>query len=92
MRIGKILTWCLIVFMAVDSLVSAAALIRQDQRGNNIPASNVVQQWLDENYDDETLHKIYPKAKKPKKVDKLADITYSNTRDDAALESSEQAD
>lgn len=50
-----------------------------------IPASNVVQQWLDENYDDETLYKIYPKAKKPKKVDKSENITYSNTRNDAAL-------
>jgi len=43
------------------------------------------QQWLDENYDDETLYKIYPKAKKPKKVDKSENITYSNTRNDAAL-------
>lgn len=85
MTIGKVLTWCLILFMAVDSLVSAAALIRQDQRGNNIPASNAVQQWLDENYDDEALYKVYPKAKKPKKVDKSQNITYSNTRNDAAL-------
>ena len=59
--------------------------MRQDQREKNIPASNVVQQWLDENYDDEALYKIYPKAKKPKKVDKSENITYSNTRNDAAL-------
>ncbi len=85
MLAGKIITWCLIIFMAADSLVSAAALMRQDQREKNIPASNVVQQWLDENYDDETLYKIYPKAKKPKKVDKSENITYSNTRNDAAL-------
>ena len=37
------------------------------------------------NYDDETLYKIYPKAKKPKKVDKSENITYSNTRNGAAL-------
>ena len=49
MLAGKIITWCLIIFMAADSLVSAAALMRQDQREKNIPASNVVQQWLDEN-------------------------------------------
>lgn len=85
MLAGKIITWCFIIFMAADSLVSAAALMRQDQREKNIPASNVVQQWLDENYDDETLYKIYPKAKKPKKVDKSENITYSNTRNDAAL-------
>ena len=85
MLAGKIITWCLIIFMAADSLVSAAALMRQDQREKNIPASNVVQQWLDENYDDEPLYKIYPKAKKPKKVDKSENITYSNTRNDAAL-------
>ena len=85
MLAGKIITWCLIIFMAADSLVSAAALMRQDQREKNIPASNVVQQWLDENYDDETLYKIYPKAKKPKKVDKSENITYSNTRNGAAL-------
>ena len=86
MLAGKIITRCLIIFMASDSLVSAAALMRQDQREKNIPASNVVQRWLpDENYDDETLYKIYPKAKKPKKVDKSENITYSNTRNDAAL-------
>ena len=79
MLAGKIITWCLIIFMAADSLVSAAALMRQDQREKNIPASNVVQQWLDENYDDETLYK------KPKKVDKSENITYSNTRNGAAL-------
>lgn len=79
---GKLVTWCLIIFMIVNSLVSAAALIRQDQREKNIPADNIVQQWLDENYDDETLYNIYPKAKMPKKLDKSADITYSNTRNE----------
>ena len=38
MLAGKIITWCLIIFMAADSLVSAAALMRQDQREKNIPA------------------------------------------------------
>lgn len=66
MRLGKIVTWILILFMIADGLVSAAALIRQDERANNIPAGNVVQQWLDENYDDEVLSRVYPKAKKPK--------------------------
>ena len=68
MLAGKIITWCLIIFMAADSLVSAAALMRQDQREKNIPASNVVQQWLDENYDDETLYKIYPKQRSQKRL------------------------
>ena len=30
MLAGKIITWCLIIFMVADSLVSAAALMRQD--------------------------------------------------------------
>lgn len=68
---GKIITWCLIIFMAADSLVSAAALMRQDQREKIFQQAMLYSSGWNENYDDETLYKIYPKAKKPKKVDKL---------------------
>lgn len=79
MKLGKCLTWMMIVFMLVNSSVSAAALIRQDQRAAGAEADNVVAEWLDDHFDDETLHQIYPKAKTPpKKLDKSENITYSN--------------
>ena len=54
-----------------------------DERENiKVRGSSTLSNLYDENYDDETLSKIYPKAKKPKKLDKSAEITYSNTRNE----------
>ena len=64
-RPGRIITWILIVFMAVDMLMSAAALIRYDRRDKGIPAANAVEEFLDEHFDDARMKQIYPKAKEP---------------------------
>lgn len=59
-KLGVILTVVLTAFMVFDMLISAMALERQSQRRAGIPASNAVSQFLDENYPDEFLKKIYP--------------------------------
>ncbi|MCC8047191.1 MAG: putative ABC transporter permease [Clostridiales bacterium] len=61
-RPGKFLTWCLIVFFLCDGIVSAAALVRSDERANGIEATESWQQLMDSWYDDETLAQIYPNA------------------------------
>ena len=57
---GLTLTWILIVFMLANSLVSGAAVLRQAQRYDGIPATSGWQQLMDKQYPDERLAKIYP--------------------------------
>ena len=66
MKAGKLVTWILIVFMSCNILMSCMALIRYDQRSNQIEAKNQIEVWLDKNYDDTTMQRIYPNAKETK--------------------------
>ncbi|MGN0975515.1 MAG: putative ABC transporter permease [Gemmiger sp.] len=59
---GKILTWCLLVFMAADMTVSVFALARSTARAHGIPAESAVSVWLDEHYGDDVMKRIYPNA------------------------------
>lgn len=59
-KIGPKLTWVLTVFMVLNMLISAAAVYRQSERREHIPATNAVQQFLDDTYPDEFLRKAYP--------------------------------
>ena len=61
-RPGKILTWCLILFMVADVAVSSAALSRYTARVAGAPPRNSVEAYLDVHYDDERMFAIYPKA------------------------------
>ena len=63
MKVGKILTWVLVVLLAVDVALSSMALGRMDQREKGIPATNAVQQFLDEQYPDEYLTQRYQNMK-----------------------------
>ncbi|MDY4692220.1 MAG: putative ABC transporter permease [Blautia sp.] len=60
---GKIVTWCLILFMSINILASSMALFRYDQREKGVPAEEAWQVWMDKHYDDEKMKQIYPKAK-----------------------------
>ena len=59
-KIGKILTFILTVFLIFDILLSSAAVYRQKERRNNIPANNIIREYLDNKYNNEVLKKIYP--------------------------------
>ena len=60
---GKICTWVLIVFMSVDVVATCMVLHRYDQRENGIVATKQWQIWVDDNYNDARMEKIYPNAK-----------------------------
>lgn len=62
-KMGYILTILLAVFLIFDILISALASIRQDQRKNKIKATTTIQTFLDKNYDDEFMDKIYNNSK-----------------------------
>ena len=61
-KFGKITTWILVVFMIANVLMSCFALTRYDQREKGIDAKQSWQVWLDKNYDDEKMMRIYPNA------------------------------
>lgn len=65
-RTGTILCNILIVFMAVNCLISALALARYGERqakGGAVQAETVLEEFLDERFDDERMERIYPNAK-----------------------------
>lgn len=59
---GKILSWLIILFMMANMLVSFLALVRYEERSHAIPAGNVVEEWLDTDYNDAVMKRIYPNA------------------------------
>lgn len=59
-KLGRTLTVCAAVFMAVDILLSAGAVYRQSERVNGIPAQTGVQQFFDYYFPDDFLKTIYP--------------------------------
>lgn len=61
-KIGKAVTWCLILFMLVDIMASVVALSRYTEREQEIPASNIIEEWMDVHYNDEKMMQIYPNA------------------------------
>lgn len=62
-KLGKGMTWVLVVFMSCNILVSGMAMIRYDEREHGIPATNGWQQTMDERFPDERMARIYPNAK-----------------------------
>ncbi|MBR2100749.1 MAG: putative ABC transporter permease [Eubacterium sp.] len=55
----KVIIWAFIAFFVFDGTLSAAAALRMDERKTDAEPSNRIEIFLDEHYDDETMHKIY---------------------------------
>ena len=62
---GKIITWILVVFMICNSLISAMAVIRYTQRKEGAKANTVVEEFLDANYEDTMIEKVWPNMMSP---------------------------
>lgn len=63
-RAGKLLTWALILFMACNIAVSAAAMGRYTQRKTEgTPPANAVEEFLDWRFPDQRMARIYPNMK-----------------------------
>lgn len=62
LRIGKIVSWFLVVFMCCNMVVSSLALIRSTERKERVKAEYGWQKIMDERFDDERLERIYPNA------------------------------
>lgn len=59
---GKVFSWLLIAFMSCNIVVSCMALGRVNERNAGIPATMSWQKTMDERFDDERMHRIYPNA------------------------------
>ena len=57
---GKIITWILIVFMLCNALISAMAMVRYRKRQDGMEAKNAVEVFLDANYEDAWIEKVWP--------------------------------
>ncbi len=57
---GKVITWVLIAFMICNALISAMAMIRYTRRQENIQAENAMEVFLDINYEDALIEKVWP--------------------------------
>ena len=59
----NVLIGAFIVFFVFDAALSAGAAVRMNKRQQGVPAANRVESFLDEHFDDETMHKIYANSK-----------------------------
>lgn len=62
-KFSQIFVICFAIFFIFDAALSGAAAFRMDQRDAGVPADNVIAQYLDRNFDDERMHKIYANSK-----------------------------
>ena len=68
-RFGKILCNCMIVFMAMNCLLSGMALTRYEERQRGVEKGifseslSGVEEFLDGHFDNERMERIYPNAK-----------------------------
>ena len=59
-NVGSWLTVLIGVFMMVNMVLSALALIRSDARSNDVPPANSLDLFLDEHFPDERIAEVYP--------------------------------
>lgn len=52
------------VFMAVNLLVTCAALVRWKERSEGDVADNFAEKFIDKHWDDEKMHRIFPNMKR----------------------------
>lgn len=61
---GKMITWALILVLACDGLLTMGAMIRYDDRQAYPEPRNVIEAFLDENYDDGWMEHRWPNMKR----------------------------
>lgn len=61
-KIGKPLTWALLVFMVFNSVMTLFTSLRWTARREGVPAANAFEAYLDKHYPDERMQKIFANA------------------------------
>lgn len=60
---GKIVTWMVVVIMACNCILTAAAMLRYDIRRTETESPTVIEAFLDERYDDAWMEHRWPNMK-----------------------------
>lgn len=63
----KAINILVILFFAIDGLISGYASIRQEERKNNIEATNFMQKYFDKHYPDSLMERVYPNRRESPK-------------------------
>ena len=58
-RVGKTVTVCIAVFLALDAAVTGVALARWSMRLDGKPANNAIMRFVDERFPDERMERIF---------------------------------
>ncbi|MDD6800763.1 MAG: putative ABC transporter permease [Firmicutes bacterium] len=58
-RIGKIITWVLVVFFVFNAFVSGVSIFRWSQRLEGVAPSNSFWEFIDRRFPDERMEKVY---------------------------------
>ena len=58
--LGKVITWVVVAFLVFDGLLTAAAMLRYTARQDDPAASNAVEEFLDDTYDDAWMEHHWP--------------------------------
>ena len=61
-RIGKPVTWVILVFMICNMVMSGGALLRYNTRTLGMPATSGWEVYMDAHYGDDVISRIYPNA------------------------------
>ncbi len=61
--IGLILSWCIVLFLSCDILVTAAVMLRAVDRKREPRAGNAAEEFIDEFYPDSRIQKLWPNMK-----------------------------
>ena len=62
-HIGKIATWVLLIFFIFNGFMSTVSMYRWSQRANGVESSNVFWEYIDRQFPDERMKKIYANMK-----------------------------
>jgi uncharacterized membrane protein len=62
-RIGKALTWVFVAFMIFNASMTLLSMQRWAERIQSTPAAGIVDEWLDEHFDDARMQRIFANMK-----------------------------
>ena len=77
-KFGNIFTWISIILMILNMGISYSAILRQASRQKGIEAKTTFSEWLDRNFPDEKIYKVFENMK-PAQKNEDKEKTSNNT-------------
>ncbi len=57
---GKIITWAIMIIMVCNGMITGAVMIRYTERQTNQPPNNIIEEIIDEQFDDAYMENRWP--------------------------------